>query len=157
MSIFASALTIDAEYHANDCTRWVETRRGEEPEGVTVAYATGGKVAWLDETRPCSCAAGPIVYRGSHILPADTDLRGGSVDLAQIPGWIYREGQPPIDETGERHWPWLRLWVASGEGTDELKPGHAAVVLDRAHVQEIHTYLGEWLEQTATEQEAPRG
>lgn len=27
----------------------------------------------------------PWIYRGSHILPADTDPRGGTVDLAVIP------------------------------------------------------------------------
>lgn len=80
----------------------------------------------------------PIVYRGSHVLPADDDQRGGAVLLCQIPGHISRDGRDDLNDPDGAVWPYLRLSVH----TD----GHAAAVLDRRQVEQLHTFLGEWLE-----------
>lgn len=141
MSIYASAWGTDAEDHADDCGRWVPVERGHEPEHVSLAYWADGTVSYADDSRPCTCQAGPIVYRASHILPSDTDERHGSVDFAEIPGWINGRGRPPVDpdETWDRIWPWLRLWVdTGGDG--------AVVLLDRRQVEQMHIYLGQWLD-----------
>ena len=87
---------------------------------------------------PCDCGTptAPIIYQGSHIVPADTDPRGGTIDIAGIPGHITRPGLPPTntdDETLPWH-PWLRLGVNS-----------ETVVLDRRGVELVHRELGEWL------------
>jgi len=50
----------------------------------------------------------PFLYRGSHILPANSDPRGGSVGLALIPSHITRDGRDDQPEDGTP-WPWLRL------------------------------------------------
>lgn len=62
-------------------------------------------------------APAPIIYRQSHVLPSDTDPRGGSLDLAYVPGFITRDGRnvdgeenPDCDHEGV--WPWLRLSVS---------------------------------------------
>lgn len=52
----------------------------------------------------------PWIYRGSHILPADTDPRGGHIGLAEIPSHITRDGRDDAPEDG-RPWPWARLSV----------------------------------------------
>ncbi|MFY1686383.1 hypothetical protein [Plantactinospora sp. WMMB782] len=79
----------------------------------------------------------PIVYQGSHVLPADGDARDGVLLLCQIPGHISLNGRDSPDD--ERTvWPWLRLSL-HGPG------GDATVVLDREQVERIHAYLGEWL------------
>ncbi|MDG4792104.1 hypothetical protein O7626_40530 [Micromonospora sp. WMMD1102] len=79
----------------------------------------------------------PILYQGSHVLPADNDARDGVLLLCQIPGHISRDGRDLSD--GDRTvWPWLRLSL-HGPG------GDATVVLDREQVERIHAYLGDWL------------
>lgn len=96
---------------------------------------------------PCTCGLrnAPIVYQGSHILPAATDPRGSSVSLAEVPGHITRDGRDdgPEDETGV--WPWLRLSV-----------GQADVVLDEQLVVSLHQALGEWLEARRAQAEVER-
>lgn len=122
MSIYAS-LDAPEDWHSTDCGIWVED--GEK-----------GYVVRGDETQ-CTCALreAPLVYRGSHILPSMEDERGGDVDIALIPGHVFREGreseQPPDDETP---WPYLRFGV-NGE----------RVVLDTAGVQRVADTLNRWL------------
>lgn len=78
----------------------------------------------------------PYEYRGSHILPAEDDARGGCVQLAEIPSHITRNGRDDQPEDGAP-WPWLRLSV-----------NQADAVLSRGQVREMHEVLGAWLEQT---------
>jgi hypothetical protein len=146
MSIYASAWSTDAGHHAARCGRWAPVEHGQEPEDAALAWWADGSLSRLDDTRPCTCSAGPVGYQGSHILPSADDARAGSVDVAEIPGWIHRVGRPALDpeETGEAVWPWLRLWVESA-GWD-LGPPNVVVLLDRAHVAGLHAYLGRWLD-----------
>lgn len=149
MSIYASTWGTDADDHADNCRRWNRGRRKGKARGPTRAHFADGATAWLDNSRPCTCHAGPVRYDGSHILPDEASPRAGSVDLAEIPGWITRADRPPLDpdETGERVWPWLRLWVTA-DGPKDLPPGNAVVVLDRDQVADMHDYLGRWLERS---------
>jgi hypothetical protein len=79
----------------------------------------------------------PYEYRGSHILPAEGDPRGGgSVQLAEIASHITRDGRDDQPEDGAP-WPWLRLSV-----------DQADVLLSRDQAREMHERLGAWLEQT---------
>lgn len=78
----------------------------------------------------------PYVYQGSHILPADDDPRDGSVQLAEVPSHITRDGRDDQPEDGVP-WPWVRLSV-----------DQADVVLNRGQVRELWESMGAWLEQT---------
>lgn len=124
MSIYASLPAPDDLRHEDCCTKWREVEPGvfESVEGA-----------------PCTCGLprAPIVYRGSHVLPsAASDPRGGSVDLALIPGHITRNGRDDGPDDGAP-WPYLRLGV-NGE----------TVVLDRAGVALVHRTLSRWLDDT---------
>lgn len=91
---------------------------------------------WTAEDDPGDGEPGPpILYQASHILPADTDPRGSSVSLAEVPGHITRDGRDdgPDDEFGV--WPWLRLSVGAED-----------VVLDEQLVRGLHEALGGWLD-----------
>lgn len=136
MSIYGSSVVFD-DTHAEDCAIWVESP--SEP-GIYAAFG---------ETCTCGLRNAPIVYEGSHVLPADTDRRGGGVDVASIPGFIERDGRDQPDEDG--HHPWLRLSVDNVESLEQwhgkpyVRAGRAVVVLDARHVARLHKYLGEWL------------
>lgn len=143
MSIYASEIVFD-DTHLDHCQRWVETDVG---------------ILDLDESRPCTCGQvnAPLVYEGSHVLPADTDRRGGDLDVASIPSHIEREGR--VDGREGLPKPWLRLSVGNEPSTTmfEDKPfepaGSSTIVLDRSQVAELHAYLGTWL----SEHPDPRG
>lgn len=81
----------------------------------------------------------PLVYRGSHILPRNTDPRGGVLHLGAIPGHITRDGRDDGDEL--RAWPWLRVSIAEVNATDD-----STVLLDRAQVQALRDELTQWLD-----------
>jgi hypothetical protein len=76
------------------------------------------------------------VYQGSHVLPAESDERGGWVDIALIPSHITRDGRDDQPED-EAPWPYLRLGV-----------NEQTVILTRRNVQEIHESLSWWLSHT---------
>lgn len=82
---------------------------------------------------PCGA---PWVYQGSHILPAEDDLRGGEIGLAQILSHITRDGRDdaPADH---RPWPWLRLHIAA----DDDDP---AVIINPAQARELAEQLTAW-------------
>ena len=94
MSIWATILVLDDD-HTDTCTAW------QQPDLTLRLYHPTG---------PCGCGRPnqPYRYRGSHILPAPDDPRGGSVQLAEVPSHITRDGRDdvPADDTP---WPWLRL------------------------------------------------
>jgi hypothetical protein len=89
MSVWATILVLDDE-HTQTCTIWRDltpTLRVHVPN------------------QPCNCGQPtlPYLYRGSHIVPAATDPRGGDVQLALVPSHITR------DARDDGPWPWLRL------------------------------------------------
>ena len=132
MSIFASLAAPDDANHEDGCAFYVE-----DPPG-SASYEFSGK--------PCDCGqpSAPFVYQGSHVLPTDTDERGGTVDLALIPHHITRDGR---DDRGENEgpWPWLRLGV-----------NESTVILDRGQVKQIVGELKWWLTATTPRRAASR-
>lgn len=78
----------------------------------------------------------PIAYRGSHVLPSEGDPRCGSVDLAEVPPHITRDGRDDGPEDEWTPWPFLRLGV-----------GVECAVLDEALARSLYEALGGWLEQ----------
>lgn len=122
MSIYGSMSAPDDSDHEDGCAIYVE-----DPPG-SGCYEFSGK--------PCDCGQpdAPLVYQGSHVLPSDTDKRGGVVDIAFIASHVTRDGRDdrPEDETP---WPYLRLGVNEG-----------IVVLTVRNVQQIHASLTEWLD-----------
>lgn len=118
MSIYASLAAPDEDKHEDGCAYYV--LRNE-------CYEISGK--------RCDCGQprAPIIYQGSHILPSDSDSRGGWVDIALIPSHITRDGRDDKAED-ESPWPYLRFGV-NGE----------RVVLTRAHVEQIAKTLTRWL------------
>jgi hypothetical protein len=78
-------------------------------------------------------ATAPIVYRGSHVLPSDTDRRGGGFELGAIPDYVDGQGQP----TGPHDLLRVSVW------TDQVG---ATVLLDRDQVERVRDQLSVWLE-----------
>jgi hypothetical protein len=97
----------------------------------------------------------PWVYQGSHVLPAVSDPRGGSVDVAAIPAFISRDGRDDGHEGTLKDW--LRLSVDSlgsyteYEGKPYVPAGRSVVVLDRMQVRVLRDTLTMWLEREAEE------
>src|SRR5688572_14016955 len=78
----------------------------------------------------------PIIYQGSHVLPQESDPRGGSIDVAAIPSFITRDGQ---DNGKEGPKDFIRLSVEAdksshGEGVTFNGNPYSVVVLDKAQV-----------------------
>ncbi len=117
------------------------TLDGRPYAGRVSIYATAVALDGVEEPAP-------IVYQGSHVLPSDDDARDGSLLLCQIPGFISRTDRvlcgddeqcgKPDSVCCDRVWPYLRLSLHA--------EGDATVVLDHAQVQQIHAYLGRWLD-----------
>jgi hypothetical protein len=124
MSIYATTVMIDDDEHDPGCAQLVAVPG-------TAAMLT------LDPAQPCTCAAGPIAYQGSHILPADTDPRAGTFDLGAIPGFITGLDRPALHDGDGEDWPyhpWLRVSVNA-----------ETVVLDRRQVERVREELDRWL------------
>lgn len=83
----------------------------------------------------------PYVYQGSHVLPSEDDPRdeGWSVQLAEVPSHITRDGRDDRPEDG-KPWPWLRLSMHSEDA-----------VLHARQVRAVYESLGAWLEQVEGE------
>ena len=118
MSIYGSLPAPDDSEHEDSCARWDKRDN-----------------CWEISDRPCDCQQPdtPLVYQGSHVLPADTEARGGTVDLALIPSHITRDGRDDQPED-EKPWPYLRLGV-----------NEQTVVLTVRNARQIHATLSEWL------------
>ncbi len=119
MSIYGTWLSIEDE------RQWVA---GLEAQGIRAGVIRDGDPDFDD-------LDAPIIYQGSHVLPADSDARGGSVQVAAIPAHITQGARGPTsdDEDGPPH-PWLRLDV-----------NEATVVLTRWQVARLRDTLDEWL------------
>jgi hypothetical protein len=153
VSIYATALSFDADDHDDACPRWVRIPDGYDADRYgRVMFTDDGKYGY-DDAKPCTCAAGPVKYEASHLLPSRSDPRAGSFSLCEIPGFISRDDRilcGPDDECDEpatvccrRVWPWLRLWVTD-DAPAEARHG-SAVLLDRDQALRVYHYLGEWL------------
>jgi hypothetical protein len=136
MSIYGSCIVLDCR-HEDGCGKWVRDDDGE---------------LWdIDDTRPCTCGLpdAPFVYQGSHRLPAETDPKGGYLDLAVIPDHITRDGHPEGQE-GQRK-SFVRLSVMNPpsdeiyRGRPYIEGGHSVIVLHRRHIKRLHEFLGDWL------------
>jgi hypothetical protein len=128
VSVWGTFWVADSDDHAAECGRW-------KPLGKTGTHSWSFE---LDETRPCTCGqpGSPILYRGSHILPSEEDERGGSVQLAEVPGYITRDGRDDGPEDGVTPWPYVRLSV-----------GQEDAVLNEALAASLRDALGGWLGQ----------
>lgn len=127
MSIYAS-LPAPSDDHSERCAMWVETD--------TECFELVGTEC------TCKLRGAPLVYQRSHVLPEMDHPRGGSVDLALIPGHVrwYRDHPGQINEMEDDlpPEPFLRFGV-NGE----------TVVLDRLGVERVFLTLADWLEDTA--------
>jgi len=126
VSIYATILTIEDE------RQWMA---GLEAEGIRAGVIRDGEPDADD-------LDAPIIYQGSHLLPRDNDKRGGSVDLALIPSHITRDGRDDKAED-EAPWPWLRLGVSDGIGSD------ATVVITSRQAKRLRDSLTDWLAQVS--------
>lgn len=123
MSIYCTTFDVGAD-HSNKCARVRKIRRN---------------VYQQDDSKPCTCGASPLRYQGSHILPSDTDERGGVLMLGAIPPHITRYGRDDAPEDG-RWYPWLRVSLFAGEND--------SVLLTRNQVEKLRDALNEWLNKT---------
>lgn len=88
----------------------------------------------------------PFVYRGSHLLPGPGDERGGSLDLAYIPGHITAAGRDDGPDDEEGVWPWLRLFMRPDQRrAAEIGQPEDTIVLDRDQVAALRDELDDWL------------
>lgn len=93
----------------------------------------------------------PYVYRGSHVVPADGDPRGGSLGVAAIPNHCHPDADrsPDRDEDDVSHRvDFLRLDLTEDPTTYryEWHNGDATVVLDRRQVTVLRDTLNRWLD-----------
>jgi hypothetical protein len=139
VSIYGSTWDADSTDHGSDCDRWVECFC-LDPHGHRHAMLGDFRHWSYDKTRACTCRCGPIVYRGSHILPSDGDERGGWLGFAEIPGFITRDGHDDGPEDEDEPWPFLRASVRA-EGAEDCQD----LLLDRPLVESLAAYLTDYL------------
>lgn len=140
MGIYSSWWFHSSDDHDLLCAKW---SRHLVP-GSKVSLHAGEDTFFLDDSVPCSCNAGPLIYQGSHINPGPEDRRGGSVDVAAIPNHCH----PSVRASGEAGPPveFLRLGVREDPTTYQGGyPGDATVVLDRDAVRQLRDVLDLWL------------
>lgn len=131
MSIWARILSIEDE------GQWIA---GLEADGIKAGVIRDGEPDFDDFDAP-------IIYQGSHILPnQENDLRGGSLDLALVPGHITRDGRDDRDE--DSCWPYLRLSVQAHDTTYH-GGGDATVILTERQTARLRDELSYWLERVA--------
>lgn len=104
----------------------------------------------------------PLVYRRSHLLPSLDDPRGGSLDLANIPGFITQDGRcahgwlnhDPLECENEDElpmvWPFLRMSLTPVQAGVRVDYPEDTVVLDRSQVEALRDHLTEWLDRAVT-------
>lgn len=148
MSIYGSTWSVDADDHTDTCQLWQLAPPGLPILGP-LRYDNDGTVHYIDRNRSCTCLCGPVVYQGSHVLPADTDRRAGTFGFAEIPGHITRDGRDDGPEDDDRPWPWLRVTMRA-EGAPDCQD----VVLDRGQAETLRDYLIDWLQRTEAEHPA---
>jgi hypothetical protein len=127
VSIFATTLTIEDE------RQWIASL---EADGIGAGVIRDGN------PDPDDLDA-PIIYQGSHVLPADSSPRAGSVELALIPSHITRDGRDDRPED-EKPWAWLRLSVGAHASTYG-GGGDATVLLTVRQATRLRDSISEWL------------
>lgn len=133
MSIYCSSLMFSDDDHTHGCAFYVEDPPGSD------CYEISG--------RPCDCGipTAPLIYQGSHVLPSDSDSRGGDVEIADIPDFIRRDGRDDGQGTGLKDW--IRLTVVeSPETYGPPQRGLATVVLTREQAGGMRDWLTTWLD-----------
>ncbi len=151
MSIYGTTWDISADDHADDCMRWVECACTDALAHSRGRIGTDRHWTYVGALH-CACLCGPIVYRGSHVLPSDDDARGGSLGCAEIAGCITRDGRDDGPEDEDQPWPFLRVTMRAEDAADCQD-----VVLDRRLVLSLRDYLSDWLAATdPVETEVPR-
>lgn len=138
MSIWASTLNIEDE------RQWTAEL---EEAGIKTGIIRDGGPDFDD-------LDAPIIYQGSHVLPDETDARGGSVDLAHIPGHVrFWRDNPNAPVEDEPETPpcdrFLRLSMHSYEGTYGEGEGHTTVILTRRQAARLRDSLTEFLDDSA--------
>lgn len=129
MSIYGS-LPAPNDDHEEGCAKWVKDHKAFE--GLITEHGSYG----FDDTKRCTCGRpdAPLVYQGSHVLPSETDQRGGHLDIASIPGFISRDRAEERDGDYDSPWPYLRFGV-----------NEQTVVLTERSVRLVADTLNEWL------------
>jgi hypothetical protein len=134
MSIYGSFFAIEDE------RQWVAEL---EAEGIKAGIIRDG------DPGPDDLDA-PVIYQGSHVLPEETDPRGGSLGLAHIAAHVryYRENPDADgkDEPWEPPEPFLRLDVQEHSTSYRREPGSATVVLTEHQAERLRDALTGWLE-----------
>ena len=150
MSIWCSTLDFSADDHHLTCAQW-------EPDYCAPGFgscAHDGHLMFVNRNDgnydryrrnssvACTCLCGPLVYRNSHTVPTATGQRGGSLDVAYIPGHIGADGWPDGDDGPPVEF--VRVSTTSADGAA------VTVVLDGRQVAELHRQLGWLLDWRAT-------
>jgi hypothetical protein len=121
MSIYCSIFGF-GEDHLPRCARIKKIRKG--------CYER-------DDSKRCTCGSCPVRYRGSHVLPSNSDERGGGFGIAAIPDHITRNGRDDRPEKGKWR-PWLRVHLHGGY--------QESVILTKKQAGELRDALSQWLE-----------
>lgn len=138
--MWCTILAFAADDHEESCARWVLCPLAEAQAAARAMF--GDDVSYrYDGTRRCTCAAGPLAYRQSHVVPSLDDPRAGSFDLAAVAPHIGQRGDYDAarDEDGT-HLPYLRIGLRGSPDEPDV------VVLDRGQVRELHGQLGWFLD-----------
>lgn len=137
MSIWCTILGFHADDHADDCGRWVPCTRDEADASGRGMY--GNDRFWrYDSALPCTCAAGPLAYQRSHVVPLPEHPREGRFDLASVASHIGPDHEYR-DDPDETHLPYLRVSLRGSDAEPDT------VVLDRTQVRKLHAATGHWL------------
>jgi hypothetical protein len=132
VSIYATWLTLDDD-HNDTCAVWREVTKAEyeasrtDPNVDIWHWITdaGDHYQMRDPAKRCDCGGNepPLIYRGSHVNPADDDPRGGFVMVCVIPDYchpdtyVQQDGRTVHDETKAKPVEYLRLSVREHETT----------------------------------------
>lgn len=149
MSIYATLLAIDDYRH--DCVLCAKYR--ETPDstpGAWSAMTSDGRYWVHDEAARCTCGSPPpLIYRGSHVNPSESDPRGGVLLVCGIPDHCHPDARWDEDDDGKPV-EFLRLFASEDEATHGgSDPGQATLVLDLAQVIELRDTLTEWIDSRA--------
>jgi hypothetical protein len=87
----------------------------------------------------------PYVYQGSHVVPAEADPRGGSLEIGSIPNFLHHDADQNAEDLSRRV-EFIRIGITEDSSTYHGgEPGDATVVLDRRQVTELRDTLTQWL------------
>jgi hypothetical protein len=142
MSLWCTTFGIADDDHDVDlCDRWLRCDCCGNAFQVHDHACVGPDRHWVyDDTLPCTCGSGPIVYQESHQVP-DPNVRRGFVEAGIVAPHIGPDGEDR-DDSSETHLPYLRLSVCASSAPAE----HDTVVLDKRQVTGLRDALSEFLD-----------